>query len=164
MWPGLSAVFYTRPDPAFDVRPIRDRIGESVLLLEVLTCFGSPVAIEDPVAGGLRLLTGHGSYYEFLPADASRSVDLRRLGIGEVTPGVPYELVLSSPAGVWGCRTGVTVVFDRLIPPVLRVIAAPRRVEPISPPRTAPATASLPRPRTADTAAALREIAARTPW
>lgn len=163
LWPGLSAILYTRPDPSFNVRPMRDHVGESVLLLEQLSCLGSPVAVEDPLAGGLRLLTDHGSYFEFVPLDVGPAAPPRRLGIGEVTTGVAYELILSSPAGVWGCRTGVTVVFDRLTPPLLRVLATPIRATPVSP-APPPATVSLLHPRTADTTATLRETVARIPW
>src|SRR5581483_3516145 len=61
----------------------------------------------------------HGAYFEFVPlADLGRATAVRH-SIGEVEPGVPYAVAMTSPAGVWACLVGVSVCFSRRQPPLL---------------------------------------------
>lgn len=163
LWPSLSAVLYTRAGVGETVEPVRTVLGEGPVLLELFQRLGSPVAVEDPIHEGLRLLTSHGSYFEFVPVEALDRPRPPRLGIAEVRPGEPYELVLSSPAGLWACLTGALVRFERLTPPLLRVLssAVPAAVNPAP---AAPTRLPAPHPRTADTAAVLQETVYRSPW
>ena len=43
-------------------------------------------------------------------------------GPAQVKVGVPYALALSSPAGIWACLIGNVVQFERLDPPLLRLV------------------------------------------
>jgi hypothetical protein len=166
VWPHLTAVLYTRRSAAPPLARLRNAAGEGVLLLEALTRPEGPVAVEDPRHGGLRLLTDHGVHFEFVPAGAANEPQPARLGVGEVEPGAPYELALTSPAGLWACRTGLTVSFERLSPPVLRVLrwapaAAPAPVRADAP---APLPAPAPHPQNAGIPAALPRSFSHSPW
>ena len=126
VWPRLTAVLYDRGLPADDpALRLREALGEKVLLLE--TCFlpDGPVAVEDPRRGCLSLLFDHGVYFEFTPAAEAGKPEPTRHGPAEVEPGVVYELALTSPAGVWACRTGVAVRFERGDPPLFRLVEMP---------------------------------------
>jgi hypothetical protein len=124
VWPGLVAVLHSG-QPA-DVARLRQEMGQQVLLETVFRPEG-PVAVEDPRAGLPRLLTDHGVFFEFLPGADRDPVRPCRLGLEEIEPGVSYELALTSPAGLWACRVGLTVRFERRDPPLLRLV-------PVAPP------------------------------
>jgi hypothetical protein len=123
VWPGLTAAIYSRRDPSFDRERLRLHLSPATLALEMLSLPEGPVAIEDPRYGGLRLLADHGVYFEFVPAGQADQVHPSRLGLDEVKVGVVYELAITSPAGVWACRSGLHVCFDHLSPPLLRVVS-----------------------------------------
>ncbi|HBI45620.1 MAG TPA: hypothetical protein DDY78_22625 [Planctomycetales bacterium] len=126
LWPDLTAVLYSRGSPQDDWAPqLLELLGEKVLLLE--TCFlpEGPIAVEDPRRGCLVLLFDHGVFFEFTPAAEAGKSDPARHGLAEVEPGVVYEIALSSPAGVWACRTGVAVRFERRDPPLFHLVPMP---------------------------------------
>jgi hypothetical protein len=167
VWPGLAVAFYSRRLTDPDAAALRAELGDRVLLLEVAALREGVVAVEDPRYGLPRLLTDHGLYFEFVPAAEAHRPDAPRLGIEGVECGAPYEVALTSPAGVWACRVGMTVQFERRGPFLLRLVAAPpvpsseavaRSDEPEE--VTSPAS----RRRTADTPAARPESIAHTPW
>ncbi len=124
-WPELTAVLYHRRDRAFDIEMLRQRLTKSVVLLEMLDRPEGIIAVEDPRYGRLRLLPDHGVYFELVPSSAASELQPPRLGLDEASTGVAYELVISSPAGVWACRSGLHVCFDELAPLLLRVVPAP---------------------------------------
>ena len=93
-----------------------------MLLLETRFLPGGPVAVEDPRHGCPRLFFDHGVYFEFTPAEEANEPAPTRHGLAEVEPGVVYEMVVSTPAGVWACRTGIAVCFERREPPLLRFV------------------------------------------
>jgi hypothetical protein len=126
LWPHLTAVLYSRTSPQDDWAPqLRELLGEKVLLLE--TCFlpEGPVAVEDARRGRLALLFDHGVYFEFTPVSEAGNPEPTRHGLNEVEPGVVYEIAMSSPAGVWACRTGWAVRFERRDPPLFQLVATP---------------------------------------
>jgi hypothetical protein len=167
-WSGLTAVLYNRPAAAAAQR-LRAEVGPGVLLLETGFRPEGPVSVEDPRHGLHRLLPDHGVFFEFVPFDeAHRPAPVRRTLV-EVEPGAPYELVVTTPAGWWACRTGQVVAFERRDLPLLRYLGSVPA--PMSAPAAAPVRVSLPalpapppRPRTADIPAALPESFVRTPW
>ena len=166
LWPGLTAVLHTRRSAADEPAPrFRESLGDRVLLLETRFLPGGPVAVEDPRRGCPLLLFDHGVYFEFTPAEEAGEPAPTRHGLGEVEPGVAYEMVMSSPAGVWACRTGMAVRFERRDPPLLRFVETPaaapaRRVVVIRP--ACPAQA--PHRQIAGTPAAPPEKLVHTPW
>jgi hypothetical protein len=159
-WPSLAAVLCGVRGPGAR-ESVREAVGPGVLVLETLFRPEGPVAVEDPRLGGLRLLTDHGVFFEFVPAGSG--LDAPRLTLDEVRTGVDYELGLTSPAGLWACRVGRAVRFERLDPPVMRLVEAqaPSRVEV---PAAVMAPVRAPHRQGAGTAAALPETPAHTPW
>jgi hypothetical protein len=91
-------------------------------LLELGALREAIVGVEDPRYGQLRLLPEHDVFFEFIPADASTQQAPPRLGVEQIEVGVPYEMVLTSAAGVWACRAGVSVQFERLDPALFSFI------------------------------------------
>jgi hypothetical protein len=115
VWPRLSVALCTQDDP--DSIPVRlqEEAAGRMLVLPLLFRPEGPLALVDQRAGRWRLLTDHGIFFEFLrEGDAST-----RLSLNQVRPGFPYELAITSPAGLWACRTGVTVTFEQVVPPLL---------------------------------------------
>jgi hypothetical protein len=121
IWPGLSAILYTRRSAASPVERLRAE-AEGVPLLEMAARAEGPIALEDPRHGLMRLLHDHGVYFEFVPPGQAGERDCPRYGIDEVELGVPYELVLTSPAGLWACRIGRVVCLEDRAPPLLRFL------------------------------------------
>jgi hypothetical protein len=172
VWPGLTAVLYTRRSAAAPVERLCEQTGNA-LLLEMTVRAEGPIAVEDPRFGLPRLLFDHGTYFEFvLPAQAS-GPGCPRLGIDEIELGVPYELILTSPAGLWACRSGRIVCLERRDPPLVRFVEVTtsqaiqvlerrpaRRTDLIVP--TAPLPA--PHPPNGGTPAMPPENSFHTPW
>ncbi len=159
IWPGLAAVFYTPRSPSASADRLRFAVGEGPLLLETAFRPEGPLAVEDPRRGGLRLLPDHGVFFEFVPAEEADQPHARRFGLHDSEPGGLYELALTTPAGLWACRSGLTVRLERQGPPLVRF------VEPV-PARTDERFTTLPapRPQSADSPAALPENFVRSPW
>lgn len=122
VWPRLSVILHTRRPSDGPAARLRAEAGDDVLLLEMAGRAEGPIAVEDPRHGLFRLLFDHGVYFEFVPPAQADEPHCPRLGIDEIELGVPYELALTSPAGLWACRIGRTVCLERRDPPLLRFI------------------------------------------
>jgi hypothetical protein len=162
VWPELAAVLYTRRSPAAPVARLRAEVGPRVLLLETVAHPAAPIAVEDPGRRMLRVLSDHGVYFEFVPAEEAGRPGVRRHGLDEVETGVPYELVVTSPAGLWACRLGTTVSFERRDPPLIRLVEAPAPTRTLVPASPLPAPAA--RPQTDGIPAALPGSIFHSPW
>jgi hypothetical protein len=173
VWPQLSALLYTRRPSAAPARRLRAELGEDVLLLEMAGRAEGPIAVEDPRHGLARLLFDHGVYFEFVPLDEADEPRCPRYGIEEMEVGVPYELVVTSSAGLWACRVGRTVCLERRDPPLARFVETAieqpiasavrrptRRTDLVLPTHPLPA----PHPQSADSPAAPRENSFHSPW
>jgi hypothetical protein len=145
IWPGLSAILYTRRSATSTVEQLRAE-AEGVQLLEMAARAEGPIAVEDPRHGWMRLLHDHGVYFEFVPPAWAGERDCPRYGIDEVELGVAYELVLTSPAGLWACRIGRTVCLEDRAAPLLRFLDGYRPAVVGYRTEEAPA-AAFPRPR-----------------
>ncbi len=156
-----SALLYT-PSPGIARERLSDRLGPDVLLLELCFRAEAAVAVEDPRHHLPRLLTDHGVFYEFVPAEERNALAPARLTIGQVETDVTYELVVTAPGGWWACRTGAGVCFERRHPSLVRFVplAVPAPVSPTP----ATAAAPLPHPRTSGTPAVLPESYVHIPW
>jgi hypothetical protein len=132
LWPGLMAVLYSsRTTERGRVEELRQHLGPKVSLLE-MACFPEGlVAVEDPRHDLLRLLADDGVYCEFIPTEESGKRSPQRVGLSQAQTGIPYEMALTSPAGVWACRVGAAICFERLDPPLFRFVEMPR-VEPVA--------------------------------
>jgi hypothetical protein len=138
IWPELTAVIYAAgPQSPGRTRLTAELDSPGVLLMEAYFRPEGIVALEDPRQGLLRLLPNHGLYFEFVPLDEEGALRPLRLMLAEVESGVPYRLVVTSPAGYWAYLTDSIVCFERLRPPLLRRLepastAAPAVVLPLS--------------------------------
>jgi hypothetical protein len=162
IWPHLAAALYARGSAENQRAQLVDELGGSgACLLEMYFRPEGAVAVEDPRHGGLRLLSDHGVYFEFVPVDQLGKLQPARYSAAEVKLGVPYALALSSPAGIWACLVGSVVRFERRDPPLLRLVETELLWERPAPPAPAvkkPAPLRLsplqgPHPRSAGTAA-----------
>ncbi|MFO0841425.1 MAG: GH3 auxin-responsive promoter family protein [Gemmataceae bacterium] len=131
LWPRLGIVVCLSHAPIGPSSwlPADDRVK----VVELVTRPEAPLAVSDDRHGGLRLLVEHGSYFEFVAPGRAGAPHPPRLGLDEVEVGVPYEVALTSPAGLWAQRTGLSVRFDQLDPPLLTVVGSVRADEPAAP-------------------------------
>ena len=122
VWPQLAAVVWSRQasDPSPEL--IRAEVGRGVLMLEMVARHGAPLAVEDAASGLLRWLPNHGVCWEFIPGAEAHCVNPPRVSFERVEVGADYELVQTSPAGLWACRLGETVRFESHQPPLFRVV------------------------------------------
>jgi hypothetical protein len=176
LWPGLTAVLYSRGPADPDREQIARIVGTSttrppVLLLEGTVRPEGVLAIEDPRFGRQRVLADHGVYFEFAPADSVGDARPVRLGLGEVRPGVTYEVAVTSPAGLWAALVGLSVRFAQSEPALLETVEV--RAAPVLSPaglraiRTDPpgrAAGLPPHSRTAGTPEGPARRSARSPW
>jgi hypothetical protein len=127
VWPDLTAVLYSAsPSERHRAHELRGEVGPGVGVLEMARFPEGAVAVEDPRYGLLRLLVDSGVYCEFIPAEECAERTPARVGLSQVRAGAVYELVLTSPAGVWSCRAAAAVCFERLDPPLFRLVEMPR--------------------------------------
>ena len=122
VWPQLSAILYTRRSSDGPASWLRTEAGDDVQLLEMVGRSEGPIAVNDLRPGLFRLLFDHGVYFEFVPPDQADDPRCPRLGIAEIDLDVPYELALTSPAGLWACRIGRTVCLESRDPLLLRFV------------------------------------------
>jgi hypothetical protein len=155
----LTAVLHHR-QAGFSAEGLRRLAGPGVLFMEMLQTPSAALAVEDPRHAGLRLLPEHGGYFEFVPLDQAGRLHPARLGLPDVRPGVPYEVAISAP-GSWACRSGLVVAFERLAPPILRVVEG---VVLPAPSEVASVTARASHPRSGGSPAALPETSVRSLW
>src|SRR5207253_1772762 len=107
-----------------------------------------------------------------VPVEQLDSPQPERLALSAVVPDTPYELVLTSPAGVWACRTGKIVAFEKTEPPLFRLLDSHIGVVPAAQPKAEVVTGAEaahpfppqpPHPRIGDSQAALPGRSARIP-
>jgi hypothetical protein len=111
---------------------LRSALGPGVDFHEVYPASEAFVAAQD--AGpedGLRLMTGAGIFYEFLPLseyDESRRAELgsRAVPLSGIRPGVDYALVLTTPGGLARYLIGDVVRFRSSNPPRLFYVGRTR--------------------------------------
>ncbi len=97
-------------------------IGRKIDSIELYPASEGFFAYQDqPGRDDLLLLTHHGMFYEFVPADEIFSDNPTRLSLAEVQTGVNYALILHTNAGLWGYNIGDTVQFTGTKPYRLKV-------------------------------------------
>ncbi len=102
--------------------PAEAAVGRGVRRLEVYPASEAFIAVQDAApADGLLLGLDYGTFYEFIPAAEAGSDSPRRLGIGDVSLGETYSIVLSNVAGLWAYEIGDLVRFVSITPPRLVV-------------------------------------------
>jgi hypothetical protein len=165
IWPSLRVLLSLEDGTPLPEVPAT-LLGQQGKVLRLIFRPEGAVALTDPRHGRLRLLTDHGLYFEFIPEHLRGEVNPPRVGIDQVDKAKPYEVVLSSPAGVWACRTGLIVTLGSSSSPLLESLhyqPIPPRFLPLSngPVRALP---PQPGPRNVDTPEALPGIFGHSPW
>lgn len=125
VWPRLECIVHGGVPLGPFARQLAAVAGPGVHFHEVYPASEGFIAAQDsePEAG-LRLLADAGIYHEFLPLadyDESRLGELaaRIVPLAEVSPGVDYVLLLSTPAGLCRYVIGDVVRFVTADPPRL---------------------------------------------
>jgi hypothetical protein len=100
-------------------------IGNTITYIDTYSSSeGGLTAIQEEPGGPFRLIVNNGIFWEFVPVDKTSEEQPPRLHIGEVTPGVEYEVIVNSNGGIWGYRLGDVIRFESIIPP--RIVFAGR--------------------------------------
>jgi hypothetical protein len=129
IWPNLSV--FAHGGLSFD--PYRSLFRQ--YLGRDITCLDSYIASEgyiacqtEPMQSGLTMQSDIGIFFEFIPFNASNFDENGHLlptydsfCLGEVSEGIDYALLLSTPAGAWRYMLGDTVQFTDVVRNQIRV-------------------------------------------
>ncbi len=128
LWPDFIGCLHTGLPLTTCAGELRAVLGPGSLLQEVHAAVEGMFACQDSPRpeDGLRLLTGSGLFFEFLPwADYDpalpASLGTRALPLEEVRPGIDYALVVTTPGGlvrtlVWDLVRFTSVEPPRILP------------------------------------------------
>jgi hypothetical protein len=125
VWPNLTCCVHTGSILGIFADELRANLGPGVALQELYAGAEGIYAAQDGEPGaGLRLLTEHGLFFEFLPTRELAEGNLAALGgrcvaLDEVQPDLDYALVVTTPAGLCRCLVGDSVRFVSTKPPRL---------------------------------------------
>jgi hypothetical protein len=123
IWPNFECYAHGGVPIAPFQDELREALGPSVNFHEVYPAAEGFLAAQDADASaGLRLMTGAGIFFEFLPMAEYDESKLSTLGtstvpLAEVEAGVDYALVLTTPAGLVRYVIGDVVRFLSTQPP-----------------------------------------------
>ncbi len=126
VWPNLECFLHTGAPLGLFAEELHAALGDAVNYHELYAaaegCFATQDA--DPAAG-LRLLTGAGIFYEFIPIWDYSDSSLSQLGskcvpLEKVQTGMDYVLVVTTPAGLCRYVVGDIVRFVSTEPPRLQ--------------------------------------------
>ncbi len=136
LWPNLrlfvhGGVKYAPFEPRMRGFWSGDPSGDDIpQRLEVYPASEGFIAMQDtPGDPGLRLLTDHRVFYEFVPLEEIDSPDARAFTCEQVERGQRYVVVMSTCAGLWRYIIGDVVEFDTIPPdgpPRLRIVGRHR--------------------------------------
>ncbi len=97
-------------------------IGRKLDTIELFPASEGFFAYQDkPERDDMLLLTNHGMFYEFIPANEIFDKNPTRISLKDVKTGVQYALILNTNAGLWGYNIGDTVMFTSTRPYRLKV-------------------------------------------
>ncbi|HQL22416.1 MAG TPA: GH3 auxin-responsive promoter family protein, partial [Opitutaceae bacterium] len=125
LWPNLECLIHGGVPIAPFAGELRQALGPGVHFHEVYPASEGFIAAQDAdSAHGLRLMTGSGLFFEFLPMSVFDESRLEQLGqyavpLADVQPGVDYALLLTTPAGLCRYVIGDVVRFISNEPPRL---------------------------------------------
>lgn len=125
LWPNLECYVHGGIPLGPYQDELRHALGPTVKFHEVYTASEGFIAAQDTEAGlGLRLMTGVGIFYEFVPLADFDEAHLARLGrkavpLVAVTTGIDYVVLLTTPGGLARYVVGDIVRFTSTEPPRL---------------------------------------------
>lgn len=123
IWPRLDLLVHGGVNFA-PYKPLFDRWldGAAVDRREVFAASEGFIASSDRGDGeGLRMNVDHGLFFEFVPVEDLGAARPTRHWLEDAEPGVDYEIVLTTCAGLWSWRLGDTVRLVDRSPPRLLV-------------------------------------------
>jgi len=132
IWPHLECFVHGGVPVAPYLGELRTVLGPKVVFHEIYPASEGFIAAQDAdAASGLRLMTGGGLYFEFLPMTVFDEGNLANLGpravpIEGVETGVDYALLLTTPAGLCRYIIGDVVRFVSTRPPRLIYVGRTR--------------------------------------
>jgi hypothetical protein len=119
LWPNLALVLTS----GVALQGYRDRIEPlcpGAELLEMYLATEGPFAFQEAPDAPLTPMA-EDVFFEFVPRDRWGEARPPRVALDEVEPGVPYALLVTTPAGLYAYAPGDVVVFESARPPRLRV-------------------------------------------
>jgi len=125
LWPNLECLIHGGVPIAPFAGELRQALGPGVHFHEVYPASEGFIAAQDAdSAHGLRLMTGSGLFFEFLPMNVFDESRLEQLGqyavpLADVRQGIDYALLLTTPAGLCRYVIGDVVRFISTEPPRL---------------------------------------------
>lgn len=125
LWPNLECLIHTGLPLGPYAEELRQVAGPKVVFHEVYLASEGFIASQDGESmAGLRLMTGTGVFFEFLPLADYHEARLQGAGarampLEQVQPGVDYVVVLTTPAGLCRYVLGDIVRFVSVDPPRL---------------------------------------------
>lgn len=112
VFPNLSLIIHGGANFGPYRAGFRRLVGRHVPCIETYPASEGFIAWQDSRRHeGLRLVSNHGMFFEFIPAEAAFDANPTRVSLVDVELGVDYALLLSTNAGLWGYRIGDTVRF-----------------------------------------------------
>jgi hypothetical protein len=132
LWPNFECYVHGGVPIAPFQDELRTVLGPSVNFHEVYPASEAFIAAQDAEASaGLRLMANAGVFYEFLPMSEFDEGRLEFLGakavpLSDVSTGIDYALILTTPAGLARYVIGDVVRFNSLQPPRLSYVGRTR--------------------------------------
>lgn len=116
-WPNLECFVHTGMPIAPHAVELRALLGPSLHFHEVYAASEGFFAAQDSQAArGLRILPGHGVFFEFLPMSEFDEANVEALGsravpLEEVKADIPYAVIVTTPGGLARYVAGDVVRF-----------------------------------------------------
>jgi len=126
VWPNLECFAFTGAPLGLHAETLRATLGPTVKFHELYAAAEGIFAAQDGGSpAGLRLLTGTGVFFEFLPLRNFHEDTLAKSGaeclpLDKVQTGTDYVLVVTTPAGLCRQVPGDIVRFVSVDPPRLQ--------------------------------------------
>ncbi|NMC40435.1 MAG: GH3 auxin-responsive promoter family protein [Bacteroidales bacterium] len=118
VWPGLEVFFHGGVSFSPYREHFRQLIGNGdFCYMETYNASEGFFGIQDDLSSpGMLMMLDKGIFYEFIPATEAGNRSAVTLGIGEVSQGVNYAMVISTNGGLWRYIIGDTIMFTSLYP------------------------------------------------
>ncbi len=118
VWPNLQ--LFMHGGVSFDpYRPIFDQLASKGHLdyLETYNASEGFFGLQESVTDDdMLLMLDYGVYYEFIPMDRTHEEQPTTLALHEIEIETPYELVITTNAGLWRYRIGDVITFTNKYP------------------------------------------------
>jgi len=110
-WPHLRVFVHGGVSFAPYQQVFDEWMGRPLDRVELYPASEGFVALQTERSGGLTLMLDYGIFYEFVPVQDLDHPNPRRHTVADVELGMPYAIVLTTPAGLWSYVLGDTIRF-----------------------------------------------------